>query len=324
MTDALKILAAGPATTVQDRGRFGFQHMGVPVSGAADVFAYRVANRLVGNPVDCAVLEATLVGPRLEVLCPADIAMTGARTALSVNGQRAWGWTSVQVRPGDVVDVGAADNGCRAYLAITGGIDAPSIMGSRSTYLGGKLGGIQGRPLKLGDVLRRGPGGLLDRPRRLPWYPLYGPETYLRAITGPQDDFFKSCLGVFFEADFTVTAQANRMGYRLSGPLLARDPDAPASIISEPIVPGNVQVPADGQPIILLSEQTLGGYAKIATVISTDLFKVAQAKPGDIFRFIPVSLSQAHKIGCEWEEYLNQIDELLGGEGLVHNSQGAE
>ncbi|MGA6924779.1 MAG: biotin-dependent carboxyltransferase family protein [Desulfosarcina sp.] len=311
MTAALKVLAPGPSTTVQDRGRFDFQHMGVPMSGVADALAYRVANRLVGNPTGCAVLEATLVGPRVEALCPADIALTGARTALTVNGQSVRGWMSIRVGPGDVVDVGAADNGCRSYLAITGGIDTPPVMGSRSTYLGGRLGGLEGRPLKTGDVLHRGMGRLLDRPRRLPWHPLYAAKTCLRAIAGPQEAFFKASLDHFFASDFTVTAQANRMGYRLGGPAMSRDADAPASIISEPIMPGNVQVPADGQPIILLAEQTLGGYAKIATVISTDLFKVAQAKPGDIFHFIPVTLAQAHDIGRQWAAYLNQLDESL-------------
>ena len=311
MTAALKILFAGPATTVQDRGRPAFQHMGVPLCGAADDFACRVANRLVGNPPDAAVLEATLVGPRFEVRCPADIAVTGARASLTVNGRPCLGWASIRVGPGDVVDVGAADNGCRAYLAVTGGIDVPPVMGSRSTYLGGRIGGLDGRPLKDGDVLARGPGRLLDRPRRLPWHPLYAEKTGLRAIAGPQDDWFTAGLDVFFGAEFTVTAQANRMGYRLSGPPILRDADAPASLVSEPIAPGSVQVPADGQPIILLREQTLGGYAKIATVISTDLFKVAQAKPGDTFRFAPVTLAEAHDILGQWTAYLATIDEVI-------------
>jgi allophanate hydrolase subunit 2 len=127
-------------------------------------------------------------------------------------------------------------------------------------------------------------------PRRLPWPPSHGSEVVLRAVPGPQDGYFRSALATFFERPFTVSAQANRMGYRLAGPALVREPGAPASIVSEPIVPGNVQVPANGQAIILLNEQTLGGYAKIATVITPDLPKVAQAKPGDTIRFAPVTV----------------------------------
>ncbi len=311
MKEALRILCAGPATTVQDRGRFGFAHMGVPVSGAVDGFALRVANRLVGNPASAAVLEATLLGPCFQVCCPADIAVTGAHTALTVNGRPAQGWTSIRVAPGDVVDIGMAENGCRAYVAITGGIEVPPVMGSRATYLRGRLGGLEGRVLADGDVLACGTGDVLARPRQLPWRPLYTERTALHVVPGPQDDFFTAGRQVFFEADYTVTAQADRMGYRLSGPPLIRDQGAPASIVSEPIVPGSVQVPADGQPIILLCEQTLGGYAKIATVISVDLFKVAQAKPGDSFIFRRITLAEAHVLYREWTAYLDWIDTLL-------------
>ena len=311
MKAALKVITPGPATTVQDRGRFGFLDMGVPVCGTLDGFSARIANRLVGNTLDCALLEATLVGPCLEALAALDIAVTGARSDLTINGKREPGWTSIRVWPGDRIEVGAADNGCRSYLAVTGGIDVPLVMGSRSTYLGGKLGGMQGRVLQSGDVLPCGVGRLLGRTRALPWYPLHCEETWLRVVPGPQDDFFTSASKVLSESAYGVTAQANRMGYRLEGAPLVRDPGAPASVVSEPIVPGSIQVPADGQPIILLTEQTLGGYAKIATVISADLFKVAQARPGDTFRFIPVTLVQAHDILGQWAAYLDGIDALL-------------
>jgi allophanate hydrolase subunit 2 len=135
----------------------------------------------------------------------------------------------------------------------------------------------------------------------------------LRAVPGPQDGYFRSALATFFESPFTVSAQANRMGYRLEGPALLREPDAPASIVSEPIVAGNVQVPADGQAIILLNEQTLGGYAKIATVITPDLFKVAQAKPGDTVRFAPVTVAEAGAIARQWATFLREIQALLAG-----------
>jgi len=315
MSDVFRVLSPGPLTTVQDAGRTAFQHMGVPVSGALDRYGLQVANWLVGNDGGCAVLEATLVGPRLEVLAEADMALTGAASALTINGLPAPGWTSQRVRPGDIVDTGVPENGCRSYLAVGGGIDVPPVMGSRATYLGGRLGGVEGRALTAGDVLRRGPARLLDRPRRLPWFPLYGGEVILRAVVGPQDRYFRSALATFFDSPFTVSAQANRMGYRLEGPALVREADAPASIVSEPIVAGNVQVPADGKPIILLNEQTLGGYAKIATVISSDLFKVAQAKPGDTVRFVAVTVDQAGAIAHQWATFLGDIQTLLAAGG---------
>jgi len=312
MTDVFKVISPGPLTTVQDRGRSSFQHMAVPVSGALDRFALHVANRLVGNGDDCAVLETTLLGPCLEVLGEADIAVTGAATALTVNGRRAPGWTAIRVQPGDIVDPGPAENGCRAYLAVGGGIAVPSIMGSRATYLGGRFGGFHGRALAAGDILQRGRASLPALPtRRMPWFPLYGSTVWLRALPGPQDGYFRSALETFFQSPFTVSSQANRMGYRLQGPVLAREHDAPASIVSEPIVAGNVQVPADGQPIILLTEQTIGGYAKIATVIAPDLFKVAQAKPGDTVRFVPVTLEAACDVARQWAAYRNEIETWL-------------
>lgn len=280
--EAFLVRAPGPFTTVQDRGRVDYQDMGVPVSGALDSFAFRAANWLVGNSPDCAVLEMTFMGAHLEVLCEADIAVTGAETRLKVNGRNEAGWTSLRVRPGDVLRMGAAESGCRSYLAVTGGIDVPLIMGSRSTYVGGKLGGLEGRPLRKNDVVKRGKGALLSSPRSFPWVPEYSAEISLRAIPGTQVDCFHGSIDGFFDSAFTVTTQVDRMGYRLQGPEIQRDQGAPKSIISEPTAPGNVQVLTSGQPVILLVEQTLGGYTKIATVISPDLMKVAQAKPGDI------------------------------------------
>jgi antagonist of KipI len=145
----------------------------------------------------------------------------------------------------------------------------------------------------------------------LPWYPLYGSEIHLRAVPGPQDDCFAAGLKTFFSSTFMVTDKANRMGYRLEGPFIAREPGAPQSIISEPSVPGNVQIPPDGQPIILMVEQTIGGYTKIATVVTADIFKIAQAGPGDRIRFHPVTLEQAHALYREWISYLKNVEEHL-------------
>ena len=311
MTDALHIISPGSYTTVQDMGRFHAYHMGVPVSGSLDDFAHQIANWLVGNSQDSAVLEMSMIGAKFDVICETDMAVTGARMNLRVNGSPCPGWTSIRVQPGDMVELGTVENGCRAYLAVTGGIDVPFVMGSRSTYVGGQLGGLKGRLLLSEDILPRGEGRLLNKPRSLPWFPLYPEKIFVRAIPGPHDDFFRNNLDRFFESTFTVTAQSNRMGCRLAGPEILRDTDAPQSIISEPIMPGNVQVPADGQPIVLLKEQTIGGYTNIATVISPDIFRMAQAGPGDTVQFIHVTLDEAHRIYRDWIRFLNEIEALL-------------
>lgn len=304
MTSALRILSPGPCTTVQDLGRHGAYHMGVPVSGMLDDYAGQIANWLVANPADSATLEMSLIGAELEILCPADIAITGADMQPLLNGLPCRQWASIRVQPGDILHLGMADSGCRTYLAIGGGIQVSPVMGSRSTYLGGSLGGFQGRMLKAGDIVERGPGPLLRSPKSLPWFPLYPEHLHLRAIPGPHDGYFHDFLPTFFTSSFTVTSQANRMGYRLEGPEIKRDATAPESILSEPIVPGNVQIPAGGQPIILLKEQTIGGYTNIATVVSTDLWRLAQAKPGDRVSFVRVSLENAHALYREWMAFL--------------------
>lgn len=173
------------------------------------------------------------------------------------------------------------------------------------------MGGLKGRLLLSKDILHRGEGRLLKKPRSLPWIPLYPEKIAIRAIPGPHDDSFRNDQDKFFSATFIVTAQSNRMGCRLVGPKIFRDPDAPQSIISEPVMPGNVQIPADGQPIILLKEQTIGGYTNIATVISSDIFRMAQARPGDMVRFIHITLEKAHQIYQEWMCFLDEIKTLL-------------
>jgi antagonist of KipI len=303
----------GPMTTVQDLGRPGFLDRGVPLSGALDPFACRVANLLVGNPEGAAMLEITVMGPTLQVLAPSDIALTGAEMGMTINQEPIENWRTVRVSPGDIIRIPRAAKGCRAYLAVTGGIDVPPMMGSRSTFVRSKIGGIGGRGLIKGDILRRGAGSLMDRLRELPgeWIPQYAREIALRAVPGPQDDAFREGIAAFFGASYEVTQQADRMGCRLLGPAVHRDQGSPESIVTEPTMPGNVQVPADGQPIILLVEQTSGGYAKIATVITADLPRVAQATPGNTVRFERVTLETAHRLYRERQEKLQQIRDYL-------------
>lgn len=311
--DVFAVRNPGPMTTIQDLGRPGFLDRGVPLSGGLDVFACRVANMLVGNSEEEALLEITMMGPTLEILAAADIALTGADMGMSINGSAVPGWQAIRVSPGDVVRIPQARKGCRAYLAVAGGIDVPPMMGSRSTFVRAKIGGFQGRKLARGDVVPRGGRPLASRPRKLSdaWIPLYGHEITLRALPGPEDDSFRASIDLFFGASYEVTPECDRMGYRLRGPAIAHDPEAPKSIVTEPTTPGNVQIPADGQPIILLVEQTSGGYTKIATVISPDLPKVAQALPGDTVRFARVTLEDAHRVNREQHELLSQIRESL-------------
>jgi biotin-dependent carboxylase-like uncharacterized protein len=229
------------------------------------------------------------------------------------NGAPVRQWTALRVGPGDVLELGVAANGCRASLAISGGINVPPVLGSRATYLGGRIGGFGGRALVSGDILPRGEGPLLAHPRCLPWVPLYPESLVLRAIAGPHDQFFQRHLDRFFAATFTLSPQSNRMGCRLNGPPVERDPGAPASIVSEPVVPGNIQIPADGQPILLLREQTIGGYTAIATVITADLWRIGQAKPGDTVRFVRVSLEEGQRITRAWLDFLADTERLLAG-----------
>lgn len=311
MKPGLHILSPGLGLTVQDLGRFGAYHLGVPPSGALDDYAHRAANWLVGNGAACATLEMTMIGPRIEWLTEADIAVTGADMGLRLNGVARRQWTSLRVRPGDVLELGSAGNGCRGYLALGGGVAVPEVMGSRSTCLGGGLGGFAGRLLAAGDLLPKGERTLLARPRRLPWTPVYPEHHLLRAIAGPHDHLFRSRIDRFFAATFTVSPHSDRMGCRLSGPAVERDAGAPAGIVSEPVTPGNVQIPADGQPILLLREQTIGGYTSIATVLSADLWRIGQIRPGDTVRFVRVSLAEGQRVGRLWRDFLGQTERLL-------------
>ena len=214
MTAQFKVLRPGAYTTVQDAGRYGYQRYGVPPSGALDRFAFQVANILVGNPEGTAVLEITAFGPRFEVLAEADVAITGAHFPMSLNGQSAGGWSRFRIRPGDILDMGSAHSGCRGYLAVTGGIDVPVVMGSRSTYVDAKVGGFNGRLLATEDVVWRGEGTLIDTARRLPekLIPRYASEIVLRAILGPQDDFFADGILTFFGSEFVCRCKLEPNG----------------------------------------------------------------------------------------------------------------
>jgi len=307
--NAFEVLAPGGFTTVQDKGRFGFQQMGVPVCGVLDTFSCNTANLLVGNDINRAVLEITIMGPSLKFLSCMDIAVTGAKMEMTLNNRPTEQWRSIRVKPGDVLTISQVQAGCRACLAVTGGIKVPPVMGSCSTYAGGGFGGFMGRSLQAGDILDAHKSPLLTRDRVVPeeLIPDYPSHVLLRAVPGPQDNFFDQGGATLFTTRYMVTPKADRMGYRLQGEKIPIKPGMPKSIVSEPSMPGGIQIPADEQPIILLVEQTVGGYAKIATVISTDIPKVAQATPGDTISFERIDLKTAHQIFHDEKKKLTQI-----------------
>ncbi len=311
--EVFSVLTPGGYTTVQDQGRSGYQRMGIPVCGALDAYAFHCANLLVANDSNAAAMEITVMGPRLEILAEVDLAVTGAEIGMTLNDQPLETWKSFSVKAGDVLDIQQVKSGCRAYLAVNGGIDVPEVMGSRSTYVGGKIGGYHGRLLKAGDVIKCGSGKRLSGRREMSsdMIPSYPPELVIRAIPGPQDDFFQEGLEVIFESEFMVSTKADRMGYRLLGPQVKLHTGMPKSIISEPTMPGGVQIPPDEQPIILMVEQTVGGYTKIVTVITVDLPKVAQTTPGDRIRFDKVSLETAHALYQEQQKKIQDLADRL-------------
>ena len=276
---AVEVLSPGPLTTIQDLGRPGWAHIGVPRSGAADRPALRLANRLVGNDEGAAALETTLTGPRLRFDGPAVVALTGA----IVDGAEMN--TPLLLQTGDVLKIGTARRGLRTYIAFQGGIDAPPTLGSAATDL---LTGLGPKRLERGDLLRmlggRASGapphapppriGIPDSPIELPDLPV------LRLILGPRQDWFTSeAIGRLTTEPYTIDPASNRIGLRLSGPSLDRA--RPGELLSEGLVPGAIQVPATGQPIMLLADHpTTGGYPVIAVVHSDDLPLAAQLRPG--------------------------------------------
>lgn len=266
------MVAAGVLTTVQDQGRPGLAHLGVPPSGALDVHAFALGNRLVGNPPGSAVLEATLVGPRLRFREPATVALTGAATARGANAV-------IRLGAGEVLDVGRCLDGARTYVAVRGGFDAAPVLGSRSTDL---LTGIGPAPLRDGDVLAVGPARVDGGTGVLGPQPSSGP---LRIIPGPRDDWFAAgALELLCSAAWTVNPSANRVGVRLDGPALART--RTDELQSEGLVTGALQVPGSGRPILLLNDHpTTGGYPVIAVVHSEDVARAGQLRPGDAVRF---------------------------------------
>jgi biotin-dependent carboxylase-like uncharacterized protein len=287
---------AGPQTTVQDLGRRGSLRVGIPPSGPLDREAFLLANRLVGNADDAAGLECTLIGPRVEFADERWVAITGADMPVTLNGSEMPRWAGFEVEAGDVLRLGAARSGVRGYLTVSGGIDTPPALGSRATYLRGRLGGFEGRALRKGDCLPLGPasGGMPAEvhEERIPDYTI---EPTVRVVLGPQDDrFTRRGIAALFDAPYEMTPQSDRMGARLRGEPIGHTRGH--DIISDGVALGGIQVVGDGQPIVLLADrQSTGGYTKIGTVCSFDIGRVAQVKPGQRLRFRRVSVAEAHE-----------------------------
>jgi antagonist of KipI len=297
----LHILRPGLLTTIQDLGRVGLQCFGMPVSGAMDWFALRAANRLVGNPDGAAALECTVIGPAIRFDHDSVIAITGGDLSPTIDESPAPLWTAIGVRTGSVLAFGARRCGARAYVAVAGGIDVPVVLGSRSTHIRSQTGGLEGRPLREQDRVRVGtPGrevaGLIGRSLPVSVRPRYDPMPQLRMILGPQvDRFTAEAVDRLLAEPYTVSPEADRMGYRLTGAALPHR--GPAEIITDATPPGSLQVPPDRQPILLMADhQTTGGYPKIAVVISVDLPLAAQLLPGDQLRFAPVDAVEAGRL----------------------------
>ena len=293
----LVVQDAGPLTTVQDLGRAGYLRVGIPASGPMDREAFVLANRLVGNGDGAAGLECTLIGPRLAFSDERTVAVTGADMPPTLNGAAVPAWQSVRVSSGDVLKLGPARSGVRGYVAISGGIDTPPALGSRATYVRGRLGGLEGRALARGDRLPLGdaaPAGLWRAAPAFVEGRAGAAEVEIAVVLGPQDDRFTARgIATFLEGPYEMTPQSDRMGARLRGPVVehTRGHD----IISDGVPLGGIQVVGDGQPIVLLADrQSTGGYTKIATVCSFDIGRIAQVKPGHRLRFRRVSVAEAH------------------------------
>lgn len=308
----LVILKPGALSTVQDSGRYGFQAAGVPPSGPMDGYSMSLANILAGNEPGAACIECTLGGLELRFESATIFALAGADAPVFLDDQTAGMHRTLHARAGAVLRLGMASRGLRIYLAAGGGITVPKVMGSRATFQRGGFGGLNGRALAAGDILPLGlysglPGLPLGLPLGQALIPQFPPELTVRAIPSHEaDSFTEAGLALFFSASYSVSQKSDRMGCRLEGPVIEHS--AGADIISSGVQTGTVQVPGDGQPIVLMADrQTTGGYTRIAQVIRADLPLLGQARPGDRVRFMRSTPAEAAKALALQVEHLLQV-----------------
>jgi biotin-dependent carboxylase-like uncharacterized protein len=315
----IEVRKPGLSTTIQDRGREGYYHVGVPPSGALDQFSLVAANRLVGNPDGAAGLECAYMGPELVFGEAAVVAAAGAELEPRVDGEPQPRWTAFEVPAGATLTFGHLAGGARLYLAVAGGIDVPETLGSRSTYALGAMGGLDGRPLAAGDTLAVGtangarPGATV--PERL--WPTFAMELEIRVVMGLYDHLLTADgRRTFEDATWTLTPVADRVGFRYKGPqleMLEREQpfgagSDPSNIVDAPYPIGSIQVPGGVEPIVLHRDAVSGGgYAMIATVISADMDAVAQTAPGAKTRFVPVDLDAALAARRERGQRLQEV-----------------
>ena len=296
----LVIQTPGALTTVQDLGRWGYQAIGMPVSGAMDAPALVRGNILLGNPDNAAALEMTMMGPSVMFKDgEGAIAITGGDLQPKLNGQPAANWTVLPVKDGDVLSFGGiCGKGFRAYLCVTGGIDVPVVMGSRSTYMKAKIGGLDGRKLAKGDELSAGSSGVFKAGVSCPenLRPDYSSKP-LRTVLGPQDDYIKpEGLKTFLSAEYKISSSSDRMGSRMEGGAVIEHVKGP-DIVSDAIPMGAVQIPGQGLPIVMMADrQTTGGYVKIGVVHALDVARLSQFMPGSAVRFSEITQKQGIEI----------------------------
>ena len=312
----MEILSPGILTSIQDLGRYGYGRYGVAPSGAFNPFSLRIANLLVGNRPDQAGLETMLLGPAIRVLADIVVAVTGGNLQPLLNKQPIEMWRSHNLKKDDILSFGSMASGLRAYVAVGGGIRITPVMGSRSTNLPSGFGGFQGRALIKNDILTSAnPCRQLQMQTRVfneAWIPHYPNSWSLRIIWGPQDDHFPDeSRASFLSAAYQMSSDSDRTGIRLEGAIIRKKPDIQASIISEGVITGSVQIPGDGKPIIILGETVTGGYRKIATLISADLPLLGQIKPGDTVGFSAVSLDEARRALTAVEEKVHKFEASL-------------
>lgn len=288
---------SGPLTTVQDSGRSGFRKYGVPASGAMDTFSMMAANFLAGNNPGAPLLEATISGPAIRFISSCTFAVTGAPCSVTLNGSPVSQWRSIRAGRNALLETGITTAGARIYIAFAGGVSLSPVMGSCSTYLKGSFGGMNGRELRKGDLIVVGKAAtILRRKKVLPpsLIPLYGDEVTLDILPGIHHSISGREWETFITSKpFTVSARSDRMGLRL---IPEGDPPGgiPGSIISCAIHYGAIQIPGDGNPVIMGADsQTIGGYPQFGNVISSDLDKVGQLRPGNRIMFNPVSYERA-------------------------------
>ncbi|MBA1336629.1 MAG: Allophanate hydrolase 2 subunit 2 [Firmicutes bacterium] len=318
----------GLQSTIQDLGRWGYQSKGYSVGGAMDHFALKAANILIGNDPGEACLEMTFKGVEVTFPCRAVIAVTGADMKPSLNGKPLEMWASYLVNSGDVLKLGVAQAGLRTYLSVKGGFAFKPFLGSKSTSLQEKSGSNAGQALQKGSTLPISfsdiPDDYAPKKMKASLIPAYYHENRkeIRVIGGPfEDSFTQKGIQTFYDSEYTVGHEISRVGYRLEGQPIEYEGEA-GRLISLSMTTGSIQVPGGGMPIILCAERrTHGGYPVIATVISVDMSKVAQCRPGDKIRFVKVSLEEAHRLLKERENLLHDdstMEAIEPEEVLMH------